>query len=105
MLCCLINPNFELLTWKFSPSIKEMRTEYDKMFRALIVEEVEEGVFITCDLKLMSLALIGAANFITQWYRPNQEKTKYEISTILAEYLMNGLLARNSRPKECEKAL
>jgi len=46
------------------------RDRYESILRTLIQAGIASGVFIATDAKMATLALLGALNGATRWYRP-----------------------------------
>jgi AcrR family transcriptional regulator len=74
------------------------RDEFDAGLRQIIEEGMRTGIFDNGDVKLLSLAMLGAINWIPRWYRPDGPSSSEEISDRFADYLVGGLApARSSR--------
>ena len=67
------------------------RDQFDAGLRQIIDEGIRAGVFERGDVKLLSLAMLGAVNWIPRWYRPDGPSSSHEISTRFADYLVGGL--------------
>jgi AcrR family transcriptional regulator len=87
------------LSSKNRKSLIKTRDKIDQMFRGLISQGVEEGVFIDCDPKLTQFLIAGAIAHIVHWYSPNGPLTKKQIGNFFADLLIRGLL-RNSSDKK-----
>jgi AcrR family transcriptional regulator len=70
------------------------RDRFDRGLRAVIRHGVRDGVFHDRDPKLVTFAILGAANWITRWYDPKGPRSSTEIAEAFADYLVAGLLAR-----------
>jgi AcrR family transcriptional regulator len=74
------------------------RDRYEEGVRSLISAGVRSGEFATGDPALAARAMLGALNWSVQWFRPDGPQTATEIAEGLADYLIQGLLAKqNSR--------
>lgn len=69
------------------------RDEYERCFRKLIEDGIEEGLFRPLDPKVAVLALLGAVNWTVKWFRPGGGKNARDIGCEQAEILVRGLLA------------
>jgi AcrR family transcriptional regulator len=69
------------------------RDEFDAGLRQIIEEGMRTGIFERGDVKLLSLAMLGAINWIPRWYRPDGPSSSEEISDRFADYLVGGLAA------------
>ena len=61
---------------------------------------MKQGVFIDCDPKLVSKAILGAANYTPHWFSSKGPLTKAEISKCYADYLVRGLLRSPDKSAE-----
>jgi AcrR family transcriptional regulator len=67
------------------------RDRFDRGLRRIIEEGIASGAFAPGDPKLLTFAVLGAANWITRWYDPAGPKTSDEIGQEFAEFLLRGL--------------
>jgi AcrR family transcriptional regulator len=70
------------------------RDRYEEGVRSLIFAGVRSGEFVSGDPALAARALLGALNWSVQWFRPDGPQTATEIAEGLADYLIQGLLAK-----------
>jgi AcrR family transcriptional regulator len=75
------------------------RDRYEEGVRSLIAAGVRSGEFASADPALAARAMLGALNWSVQWFRPDGPQTATEIAEGLADYLIQGLLARQDVPK------
>ena len=52
---------------------------------------IASGAFAPGDPKLLTFAVLGAANWITRWYDPRGPATSDEIGHAFADFLLRGL--------------
>lgn len=73
----------------------------DAKVRALIREGIADGsVLPMCDVRLTAFAILGALNWIAQWYRPDGEHTPEEIGDEFAARLVDGIASgKLKRPR------
>jgi len=72
------------------------RDRYDALWRTLIRQGVEAGVFRRLDETIVTFALLGIQNWMITWYRPEGRLKPEEIASLFADLMLNGLLvARN----------
>lgn len=92
----LVDVNWQFFLPKnFVQPIRKIRKEYDQLLREIIHKGVEQGVFAhDLNIKLVSYAIVGALNFIPQWYSPKGTISASQIKNIISDYLINGLLKR-----------
>jgi AcrR family transcriptional regulator len=74
------------------------RDRYERLWRVLVQEGVETGVFHVDDAKLATLALLGATSAVADWYKPKGALT---VETLAGRYvnLSFQLLGARSAPK------
>ena len=69
------------------------RDAYEALVRGVLSEGVESGVFRDVEVKLTSLALLGALNWTTVWWHPAGREDLASVSERFAEILLRGLMA------------
>jgi len=70
------------------------RDRYEEGVRSLIAAGVRSGEFESGDPALATRAMLGALNWSVQWFRPDGPQTATAIAEGLADYLIQGLLAK-----------
>ena len=78
--------------------IHAWKAEYTDLWRGLIREGVEDGLFRPCDDKIAAFALIGAMNWMYAWFTPSNPLTGAEIGHQVADHFLHGLLANPNSP-------
>ena len=63
----------------------------DRGLRQIIMDGVASGAFGDHQPKLLSLAILGAVNWIPRWYKPDGPASSTEIADGFASYLIAGL--------------
>ncbi|USK68691.1 TetR/AcrR family transcriptional regulator [Peribacillus asahii] len=79
-----------LLTDKLNPLL-EKRNAYESYFDQVIQGGIEANEFTIAEPKIVRMILLGAMNWIQQWYRPAGEMTKEKIQEIYSDYLLKLL--------------
>lgn len=79
-------------TDKHLTEILESRAKYAHYFDLMVTEGIEKGVFRSVDVKMVRMIILGALNWIQEWYSPNGSKSGEEISDAFEEYLLNMVL-------------
>lgn len=74
--------------------ILQLRDDYGKSFDQLILEGIEEGVFGSVDVKIVRNIILGAMNWVTQWYSESGKKDKTEIAESISDYLLYILIVK-----------
>ena len=67
------------------------RDRFENMWRDLIQQGVESGVFVCDNIPLTVRGLMGVMNWTITWYRPDGKLSIDEISDDFASMFMNGL--------------
>jgi AcrR family transcriptional regulator len=67
------------------------RDRFDRGLRKIIEDGIASGAFAPGDPKLLTFAVLGAANWITRWYDPRGPATSDEIGHAFADFLLRGL--------------
>lgn len=84
----------EVLSPPLHTRILEQRDEYEGMMRKIIERGSASGVFVPCNPKLVTFAILGALTWIPRWYHPEGPNTSKEIAATFADYFVRGLQRR-----------
>jgi AcrR family transcriptional regulator len=68
------------------------RDKFEQLWRGVLAEGVEAGVFQCEDIPMTARALLGLMNWTITWYRSDGEKTIQQIADDYSNLLLNGLL-------------
>lgn len=82
----------QVFSRKNKQRIIKKRDQYDQMLRQLIQEGIDQGVFVDCDPKPLSLLILGAANYVPYWYSPEGPLDKVQIAEIFSDHIMRMVL-------------
>ena len=66
-------------------------SNYEKLWRGVVLEGIEENLFKNYDEGFSSRTLLSAINWTHTWYRPDGDLTPRQIGENLASFLLNGL--------------
>jgi AcrR family transcriptional regulator len=80
------------------------RDEFEAGVRQLIDSGVQRGDFACDDVKLASLAILGAINWLPKWYRPEGLLAADEVAQGLANFLMKALEPKAAEPASPTRA-
>ena len=80
------------LTGKARAKIVRKRDMYDRMFRRVIQDGIDQGIFVDCDAALASFYILGFVNYVPHWYKPDGRLSKEAISESFADMALGGLL-------------
>jgi AcrR family transcriptional regulator len=68
------------------------RDKFEQLWRGVLAEGVEAGVFHCEDIPLTVRALLGLMNWTITWYRSDGKKNIQQIADDYSNLLLNGLL-------------
>ena len=83
----LIQPKHTFSSEQLS-AILMKRNEYAKWFDCVITDGIAAGEFTVADPKIVRMIILGAMNWLQQWYKVDGEKSIQEIQQLYAEYLL-----------------
>ncbi|MCX6025419.1 MAG: TetR/AcrR family transcriptional regulator [Chloroflexi bacterium] len=68
------------------------RDRFEALWRELLRQGMQQGVFRTSDEKLVALAILGVQNWMLTWYRAEGPLSAAELSNRFADLFLKGLL-------------
>ena len=78
------------------PALKEKhaprREKFERLWKDLIVEGMESGLFNNVDPSLTGRAILGVMNWTVTWYRGDGQRSATEIANLFADLLLQGLM-------------
>ncbi len=78
-----------------APELKELhasrREKFERLWRDLIIEGTQQGVFTEVDPSLTGRAILGVMNWTVTWYRRDGARSAEEIAELFADLLLDGL--------------
>lgn len=74
--------------------IFRLRNIYEECFDQMVMEGIEADVFGAVDTKIVRNIILGAMNWVTQWYSPGGKKDETEIAESVADYLLHILIRK-----------
>ncbi|MBY0222475.1 TetR/AcrR family transcriptional regulator [Sporosarcina aquimarina] len=74
--------------------IFQLRNDYEKCFDQLILEGINEEVFEAVEITIVRNTILGAMNWVTQWYSPEGKKDPIEIAETVSGYLTRILVKK-----------
>lgn len=72
--------------------ILNLRNTYSQHIDCLITEGIDNGCFQNVDIKIVRNIILGAMNYIIEWYSPEGSKKKEELAQSISNYLLRILL-------------
>ncbi|MFV8828087.1 TetR family transcriptional regulator [Alkalihalobacterium sp. APHAB7] len=86
----IIKPQQTFTEKRLTP-ILEKRQKYANIFDEIIQQGIDSGEFKITEVKMARMMILGALNWIQQWYLPEGKKSKKEIVDIYSDYLLKLL--------------
>lgn len=68
------------------------RDQFEGLFRQILQEGIDAGVFHPIDATLVTFALMGMHNWLIFWYREDGRLSPQEIAALFSDLVLNGLL-------------
>jgi AcrR family transcriptional regulator len=81
------------------------RDRFERLWRDLILEGVQQSVFACKDPAMASRSLLGVLNWTITWYRPDGKSTPEQIGKQYGDLFLKGLLVRGDHDKASENSL
>jgi AcrR family transcriptional regulator len=75
------------------------RDRYEAVLRSLVRAGMASSAFAETDAKMATLALLGALNGATRWYRPGGRLAPARIGESFADMFLDGLRGGEPRPE------
>lgn len=72
--------------------ILQLRDQYSKHIDDILQEGIAEDVFTAVDIKIVRNIILGAMNWVIEWYSPTGVKDKTELAESIADYLLRILI-------------
>ncbi|WP_078428624.1 TetR/AcrR family transcriptional regulator [Alkalihalobacterium alkalinitrilicum] len=83
----IVKPEHTFSLDRLHPMLKK-RLDYARIFDAIIQQGIDNGEFKIQETTMARMMLLGAMNWVQQWYSPAGKRSKEEISEIYSEYLI-----------------
>ncbi len=68
------------------------RDRFEELFRTVVQEGIERGIFRPVDVPIFVKTLLGAHNWVGVWYRPDGRLSGAEIADLISDMMLRGLL-------------
>lgn len=81
-------------------NLTRQRDEFEEMFASVIKEGIVKKYFKPVDVKFAKLSLMGAMNYITNWYTTDGELSSHGISEKIAEFITTCLLSTPAKKND-----
>ena len=87
----LAHVEFHALPPEKLDEVVTQRDRYERAWRGIIEEGMENGAFHAADAKLATLTVLGALNWAAVWWRPEGDRNLEELANAMADTLLGGL--------------
>lgn len=71
--------------------ILALREKYAELIDNLIIQGIKEGTFLEVEVKIVRNIILGAMNWVLEWYSSNNKKNEQELAKLISEYLLRIL--------------
>ena len=68
------------------------RDQFEELFRVVIHDGIEQGVFRPVDVPIFVRTLLGAQNWVGVWFKPDGRLSGVQIADMIAETMLRGVL-------------
>ncbi len=83
---------YRSLEKKFRTRHAVRRDRYEALWRKIIEEGVDQGVFRPVDIPIATFAIVGVQNWMITWYREGGRLSPLELSDNFSDLFLSGLL-------------
>ena len=75
--------------------VLKLRKTYSSYFDIIINEGIEQQMFESVDVRMVRMIILGALNWIQEWYKQGGPQSAEEISEAFADYLLRIVVNKN----------
>ncbi|MGE4368409.1 MAG: TetR/AcrR family transcriptional regulator [Burkholderiaceae bacterium] len=72
-------------------TVIEKRDEFERRLQAIVRAGQADGSIVSCEPKFAVFAMLGAANWVTKWYRPEGAWDIQAIAEAMSHFIIRGL--------------
>lgn len=94
LVACFFHEESGLTKWRRN-EIRKTRIEYTKAFASVYEAGVKRGEFVDVDPMLAAFLMLGACNWIVNWYRPGEWPPE-NIAETASSLLVDGMVSSHS---------
>ncbi|WP_322045003.1 TetR/AcrR family transcriptional regulator [Paraburkholderia sp. J67] len=92
VLSLFVSPLDDLLP-EHQDIVRQRRRAFDQHMRTIVQEGIEDGSISPCEPRLAVAWLMGAINWIPQWFSHDGDRSPEELSQALIQFMVRGLAA------------
>ena len=83
--------DWRYLSEPYLSEFKELRRNYESIFRKIIREGMLKGIFTKQDETFTVLTIFSSLNWVYEWYDPNGKFTPEQIAANLSKLILDGM--------------
>ncbi|MCM3570332.1 TetR/AcrR family transcriptional regulator [Neobacillus mesonae] len=72
--------------------VLKLRKKYENLFHEIIIRGIQNKEFHIAEPSIVRMIMLGAMNWVQQWYNPEGRLSKEDVITIYLEYIMKILM-------------
>jgi len=76
---------------KKNPEMAASRVRFQELIQQIIADGIDEGVFHVRDVRMASLAMLGAMNWVPRWFSPTGSYSTAELAEQFVGLLLRGV--------------
>jgi hypothetical protein len=96
---CVVRTGDHELSDASRKEFRKLKRKIDQLIRSLIQEGIEDGSIAPCDVKMTSMAITGALNWVAKWYRPNGGQSAEDVAVSITSLLQKMLVTSSDEGK------
>jgi AcrR family transcriptional regulator len=88
---------FRALAGESLDKVRAQRERYRELVETIVSRGVKSGEFVTPDVGIATLGLLGMCNWVAQWFQPGGRLAARDVGRLFAELALEGLSSSSSR--------
>src|SRR5260221_8792343 len=76
--------------------ILSLRDRYESLLQELLHDGMEQGVFRSSDVKVLSYAIIAMCTEVSTWFRPNGRLSVQQVIDLYSQMIAQGVLVQSA---------
>ena len=96
---CVVRTGDHELSDASRKEFRKLKRKIDQLIRSLIQEGIEDCSIAPCDVKMTSMAITGALNWVAKWYRPNGGQSAEDVAIAITSLLQKMLVTSSDEGK------
>jgi hypothetical protein len=71
--------------------VVELRDRYEGIFRGILEQGADAGVFYLTDAKLLTYAIVATGTQVSSWYKARGRLSLQEIASVYSDFVLRGV--------------